>query len=309
MALRTGSVGSPRKAHPLAVELGVVTAALVGLLLWHRFVWEATAVVFGTPGAFDSLLVNGLVNAALLLGGLIAFVAGYAAVRDFDIGLRLPTQGDLPAVALAALFPAVLVAFTKGVGLLTGVEFNGLIMMSVAAGAPLGSIALVTALGLLVGVPALALTCQVVVQRSFERVLGPLEAVAGTTLVAGFVMVSDTGGLAADPEAGPLAGVVLFVLLVAGALFVAERTDDGRVRTLAALPAVALVALIALSAVVEITTVAGAVFGVSQLAVLAVAAYAYARTDSLLAPALAYASFIIASKAVVVFFEAGLQSW
>jgi len=253
--------------------------------------------------------VNGLVNAVILLGGLVAFVAAYAAVRDFDVGLRLPARGDLPVVALAALLPVVLVALTKAVGVLTGVEFNALVMMSVAADASLRPVVLVTGLGLLVGVPALALTCQVLVQRSFERVMGRGGAVAATTLVAGFVMVSDTGGLASVPETGPLAGVVLFALLVAGALFVAERTDDDRVRVLAALPALALVALIALSVVVELTSVAGAVFGISQLAVLAVAAYAYARTDSLLAPAIAYASFRVASRAIVVFLEAGLQSW
>jgi len=309
MALRNNSVGSPRTSHRLAGELGVVTAVLVGVLLWQRLVRETTAVVFGTPGAFDSLLVNGLVNAVILLGGLVAFVAAYAAVRDFDVGLRLPARGDLPVVALAALLPVVLVALTKAVGVLTGVEFNALVMMSVAADASLRPVVLVTGLGLLVGVPALALTCQVLVQRSFERVMGRGGAVAATTLVAGFVMVSDTGGLASVPETGPLAGVVLFALLVAGALFVAERTDDDRVRVLAALPALALVALIALSVVVELTSVAGAVFGISQLAVLAVAAYAYARTDSLLAPAIAYASFRVASRAIVVFLEAGLQSW
>jgi len=309
MALRNSPVGSPRTPHRLAVELGVVTAALVGVLLWERFVMEATAAVFGTPGAFDSLLVNGLVNAAVLLGGLVAFVSGYAAVRDLDVGLRLPTRGSLPVVALAVVLPVSLVALTKVVGVFTGVGFNGLVMTSVAADAALWPVALVTGLGLLVGVPALVLTCQVLVQRSFERVVAPMAAVVATTLVAGFVMVSDTGGLASVPETGPLAGVVLFVLLVAAALFVAERIDDNRIRALAALPAVAVVVVVALSSVAEITSFAGALFGVSQVTVLAVAAYAYARTDSLLVPALAYASFRLASRAVVVFFEAGVQSW
>jgi hypothetical protein len=309
MALRNGSVGSPRTPHRLAVELGIVAAALVGVLLWQRVATEATAVVFGTPGAFGSLFVNGLVSAAVLLGGLVVLVGAYAAVRDLDVGLRLPARRDLPVVGLAAVVPVVLVALTKAVGALTGVEFNGLVMMSVAADAALGPVVLITGLGLLVGVPALALTCQVLVQRSFERVVGRSGAVAATTLVGGFVMVSDTGGLASVPETGPLAGVVLLALLVAGALFVTERTDDDRVRALAALPALALVTLIGLSAVVEITSIAGAVFGASQLAVLAVAAYTYARTDSLLVPALAYASFRVASGAVVVGLEAGLQSW
>lgn len=309
MALRNGSVGSTRTPRRLAVELGVVGAALVGVLLWQRIATEATAAVFGTPGAFDSLLVNGLVSAAVLLGGLVVFVGAYAAARGFDVGLRLPARRDLPVVGLAALLPVVLVGLTKAVGALTGVEYNALVMMSVASDAPLEPVVLITGLGLLVGVPALALTCQVLVQRSFERVVGRTGAVVATTLVAGFVMVSDTGGLASVPETGPLAGVVLFALLVAGALFVAERTDDDRIRALAALPALAIVALIALSAVVEITSVAGAAFGVSQLAVLAVAAYAYARTDSLLVPALAYASFRVASRVIVVVLEGGLQSW
>lgn len=309
MALRAGSVSSSRTTRPLAIELGVVTAALVGIFLWQRVVRATTAALFGTPGAFESLVVNGLANAVVLLGGLVVFVGAYATVRDLDVGLRFPERQDLRVLALAALLPIALVALTKAVGLLTGVGFNALIMTSVAADASLWSIALVTGLGLLVGVPALVLICQVLVQRSFERVVDRTGAVVATTLVAGFVMVSDTGGLASAPEAGPLAGVVLFVLLVAGALFVAERTDNDRLRALAALPAAAVIAVVALSAVVEITSVAGAVFGCSQLAVLAVAAYAYTRTDSLLAPALAYASFQIASKAVVVGFEAGMQGW
>lgn len=309
MALRASSGSLPRTTRPLAIELGVVTAALIGVLLWQRVIRATTAALFGTPDAFESLVVNGLVNAVVLLGGLVVFVGAYATVRDLDVGLRLPERRDLRVLALAALLPIALVALTKAVGMLTGIGFNALVMTSVTADASLWPIALVTGLSLLVGVPALVLTCQVLVQRSFERVVDRTSAVVATTLVAGFVMVSDTGGLASTPEAGPLAGIVLFVLLVAGALFVAERTDDDRVRTLAALPAAAVIAVVALSAVVEITSVAGAVFGCSQLVVLAIAAYAYTRTDSLLAPALAYASFQIASKAVVVGFEAGMQGW
>lgn len=309
MALRASSGSLPRTTRPLAIELGVVTAALIGVLLWQRVIRATTAALFGTPDAFESLVVNGLVNAVVLLGGLVVFVGAYATVRDLDVGLRLPERRDLRVLALAALLPIALVALTKAVGMLTGIGFNALVMTSVTADASLWPIALVTGLSLLVGVPALVLTCQVLVQRSFERVVDRTSAVVATTLVAGFVMVSDTGGLASTPDAGPLAGIVLFVLLVAGALFVAERTDDDRVRTLAALPAAAVIAVVALSAVVEITSVAGAVFGCSQLVVLAIAAYAYTRTDSLLAPALAYASFQIASKAVVVGFEAGMQGW
>jgi hypothetical protein len=298
-----------RSARSLAVEFGLVTAALVCLVLWRRLLDGLLSATLGSPSARGGLLVSGLVDGGLLLVGLVAFAGVYVRVRDVDVGVARPTTADLPTLAAAALTPLALVAATKLVGVATGVPYNALTKASVAADAPLGPIVFVAGLGLLVGVPALLVVCQVLVQGSFERVVDGDAAVVLTTLVAGFLFVNDAGGLTTLPERGKLAGAAVLAGLVGAALVVHERTGRDWLRYLGAAPAVAFVTLVGLSAVASVDTLAGGLFALAHLVTFAVAAFAYDRTDSLLGPAVAYASLLLADRAVVVVFEAGMRSW
>jgi hypothetical protein len=303
VSLQFDARSATRRARPLAVEFGFVTAALVGLYLWQRLV-----AIVGPPPV-GSVLVGGVVSGGLVLLGVVLFAGTYVAVRDIDPGLAVPTRADRAAVAAAALTPLALVALTKLVGVATGVPFNALTKTAVAADPPLSPILLLAGLSLVVGVPSLVGICQVIVQGSVGRVVDGDAAIVLTTLVTGFVMVSSVGGLATVPDRGKLGGAVVFVLLLGVALFAGARVDRDWMRWLAAAPVVAFAALVVLSGVAGVDSIAGALFALSQLATLGVAAYAYDRTDSLLAPALAYANYLLATRAVVVVFEAGIRSW
>jgi hypothetical protein len=311
MSLQTGDRfdGRESPSHPIAVEFGLVTAALVGVYLWRRLSREVLSLVFGSPAAFDGLLIAGLVTGGFFVAGVALFVALYAAVRDIDVGLRLPSRADLRLVGVAAVVPVALVGLTKLVGVVTGVSYGSLTKTAYAADAPATPVLLVTGLGLVVGVPVLVAVCQVLVQGSFRRVLDGGSAVALTTFVTGFVAVSDTGGLTAVPDRGTLAGAVLFALLLGGGLYARDRVDGDRLRLLSLLPVLLFAALVVLSGVAAIQSVAGGLFALTHLAVLGLAAATYERTGSLAVPAVAYASLSLVNRLVVYVFEAGVQHW
>ncbi|MFB6195254.1 MAG: hypothetical protein ABEI80_03720 [Haloplanus sp.] len=309
MSLRTDRVPSVR-SHPITAEFALVAAALVGVSLWRRLLRDALSVVT-LPPAVDGVLVGGLLAGAVFLAGLVAFAGAYAAARDVDVRLTLPTRSDLPAVGLAVGVPLALVAVTKLVGVATGVPYNALTKTAVAADPPLVPVLLLAGLTVLLGVPTLVVVCQVLVQGSFERVVGGDGAIALTTLVTGFAMTSTAGGLTVVPETGKLVGVVLFVGLLGVGVLAHDRLDRDRtrLRALAYAPLLLFVGLVVLSAVASVDTLAGGLFATAHLAVFAVAAYTYDRTDSLLTPALAYATVLLANRAVVVVLESGMQHW
>jgi hypothetical protein len=306
MSPQTDGRAAIRRARPLAVEFGIVTAVLIGLSLWQRLVSGVLASVGSPPG---NVLVGGFVSGGLLLLGTLLFTGAYATSRGIDLGLTVPTIADLPAVALAVLVPSTLVALTKLVGVVTGVPYNALTKTAVAADPPLLPVAFIAGLGLLVGVPGLVAVCQVLVQESIDRVVDGDAAVVLTTLATGFVMVSTAGGLTTVPDRGKLAGVAVFVLLLGVALAADTRCNRDWVRWLATAPVVAFAPLVVLSGIAGVDSVAGCLFAATQLATLGVAAYTYDRTDSLYLPALAYASLLLSNRIVIVGFEAGMRSW
>jgi len=85
--------------------------------------------------------------------------------------------------------------------------------------------------------------------------------------------------------------------------------SSDRLRYLTYAPVLLVTAVIVLSGVAEIESVAGGLFVTTHLAVLGIAAYAYERTNSVLVPALAYTSLLLANTTVMFVFEAGMQSW
>lgn len=316
MALHPESPTAARSNYPLATELALVVAALLALALWERLAREYVLPALGlgpggtTLGAYDSLLAAGVVNGTVLLAGVGVVVAVYVLARDVEVGVALPAPDRLSTVVGATVTPAVLVVATKLVGDLTGTAYGTLALRSYGAAATVEHVLPVSALGLFVGVPVLLVVCQLLLQGSLRRVVDGDDAVVLTTLAAGFLLVDVDGGLPGWlPEFGTLVGAALFVLALLVARHGSERVEDERLRYLAFGPAALLAGATVLSGVAAIDTVAMGLFVAAQFAVLGVAAYAYERTGSLLAPALTYASLLATSDAVVFFLEAGVQNW
>lgn len=130
-----------------------------------------------------------------------------------------------------------------------------------------------------------------------------------TTLFAGFVLMSTHGGLTAFPDRGKIVGAVLGLLALGVGVSAAARVDRRALRYLGYLPGVLFVAVVVLAGVAAVESVAGALFAATQVGALAVAAYTYERTDSLLPPALAYLSLLLTTELVLFALEAGLRGW
>ncbi|QLD89068.1 hypothetical protein HWV07_08510 [Natronomonas salina] len=307
MSLHDGQRRASHTTNPVVFEFAIVTAVFGGLYLWQEALRGSILSLFDL--SFGGVLADGLVYTGLFLGGLAAFAVPYARYRGIRIGLSLPTRTDARVLGLAAVGPVALAALTKLVGVLTGVSYSSLTMTAVAADAPLTPVLAIAGLGILLGTPALVIVCQVLVQGSFEQAVGSTTAVVLTPLVAGFALLSETGGLGPVPDLGKLIGVVLFTLLLAGSVAGAQRIGSGRRRILAATPVALFVAVVVLSGIAEIESVAGGLFVLLHFAVLGIAAYGYERSDSLLVPAVTYTSLLLANSLIVYFFEAGMQSW
>lgn len=300
------AVGS---SPPVVLEFGIVTALLAVVALWRALATDVVAVASEWVPSGAGVLSGGLVGGGVLLAGLAGVAAAYTRFRGVDVGTRLPSRDAAPMVGLAALTPVVGVSVSRLLAAVTGVPFTSLTKTSVAGDVPLAPLLVVAGLGVLVGVPALVLTCQVLVQASFGQVVGADTAVGLTTAVAGLALVSDTGGLAVAPAFGRLVGVVAVALALGLAASALGRFDDDRLRYLGTVPLVVVAASVALAGIVAVETLAGGAYAVTQLAVLGVAAYTYDRTRSLLVPALAYASLLLTTRAVVLAVETGVQGW
>lgn len=307
MSIQHGTNSNSKRA--IAVELGFVVAVLFGVYLWRRGMGVVTDPLSATVGSlptFDGLVVGGLLTGGTFVAGLALFAKTYTASRGIDAGAVLPARTDPTVLGLAGAVPAALVAVTKLVGGLTGVTYASLTMTHYGSGGPMESILAVVGLELLVAVPSLVLVCQVLVQGSFRKLLGGERAVVVTTLVTGVLMRSSAGGLATAPESGKLVGATLLVVVLGVTLYATESVEREGLRYLAYAPVVAFVALVVASDATHVESLAGGLFAGTHLAVLGVAAYVYERSGSLLAPALAYLSLLLANDAVVVVLETGL---
>lgn len=316
MALSSESDVTVGHEYPIATELAAVVGVLVALSVWQFLFREVLLPAVGfTPGGsgVDSLggfLVAGVVTGGLFVGGAAAMVAVYATVRDIEVRFGFPTAKRLPTVAGVASVPIALVGVTKLVGALTGTAYSTLVLRSYGGKATVGHAVATTTLTAVVAVPVLLVVCQVLMQGSFRRVADDATAAALTTLVAGFLLVDPDGGtLEALPERGKVFGAVLFVAALAVALYGRKHLEATWLRRLSVVPVGLFVAGTLLSTVAAIGTVAAGVFVSAQLGTLSVAAYGYERAESLLAPAVAYVGFLVASEAVIFLLEAGVQNW
>lgn len=304
MSLNVRSVG--RSNRGVVFEFGVVVAALVGVALWSQVagaLLPLAATLLGSGTTLATLPAPMLATSAVFACGVVGTGVVYARARGFALGTELPGRADLSAVGGAVVVPGVLVGGTALVAGWTGVAYVDLTNAAFAADAPLAPILALMALSAAVAVPVLVVVCQVVAQNALRAALDGDAAVVLTTLVAGFVLTGHSG-LTVAPETGKLAVAVLLVLAFGVARYATEHVERDRLRTAAYLPAVLLLAVVVASALLGVESLAGGLFTLAQVGVVGYAAYGYERTGSLLLPALAYLSLLLATDAVVLL-EAG----
>lgn len=301
MSLRTPFAVRPNRA--LLRESVLVTAVLGALALWRRVVHlvaDSLVPILDPLSTVAAFVAGGVAAGGLFVAGVALLVRAYAARRGVDAGFALPTREDLRPLALTAAVPVALVCVTALVGTATGVPYGSLTRTHYGPSPSLVPLLATVGVHVAVLVPGLALVCQGVVQGSLRRVFDGPRAVVATTLVAGFALTGGAGGLTAVPEAGKLAGAVVFVALLALTVHASERIAREDLRPLASVPVALFVALAVGSGLTEIDSLAGGLFALTHLAVLGVAAYGYDRSDSLLVPAFAYLCLSLSNAAVVV---------
>ncbi|GAB6863106.1 hypothetical protein ACFR97_05275 [Haloplanus litoreus] len=294
---------------PLVTELTVVVCSLVGLNLWRRVVTALQPSLLATIPERTVLPVGPLLVGGVLLAGVVCYGAGYAVLRGIDVGLRPPAAADRRTLGLAVGVPLGMVALTKTVAVFTGVPYNAFTTSAYSAGTPVTAVPSLLGPGLLVGALSLTVVCQVLVQGTFARVVDGRRAALLTTVFAAVVLTSSTGGLTAFPDRGKLALATVFVVTLALALYAVDEVDREWLQYLAYLPVSAVLGLVVLSWANATDSLAELLFGATHAAVLGLAATGYERTDSLVVPAAAYLTVLLANEVVVVLFEAGMQSW
>lgn len=305
-------VHAPLDRHPLAREAVVVALLFGSFLVWIEalrpigyMVASATDPLITVNSDAWALANNALVNGAILVAGMVVFTAIYARVRDLPPSPGVLDRSDLPLLAAATLVPPVGVALVYGLAGVTGTTLSALTDTYVAADTSLVLPMVVTALGLFVGLPAYVLLAHALVQRTLRTATGPWMAVGLTTILVGFVGPTDLAGQGLGVR---IAAVSL--LLAAGIAlpaYAAHSFDRVWLPWVCAVP----LALFTIGFVTEWLTgldgPATVAFALAEVGIVGLGGYTYERTDSLLAPALAYASFVVATKVTVLLFETGVR--
>ncbi|WP_436929212.1 hypothetical protein, partial [Halosimplex halobium] len=217
------------------------------------------------------------------------------SVPDREAGALLGAAA-VGAAALAAV-PLVPAALTYGIGADH--------LSAALANAP-ANLADRTLVFVAVFAAGMALLYQGLVQGAFGRVLGPERAAAATALTSAYFATPRFVSAPAAIRSGPwlyvtperAAVAALFVLGLGVAVYADRRVDDRRARAAALLPVALAVALAAFSVGRGIDGPLELLTPATHVALVGVAAYAYVGTRSLLAPALAYLSYALASVVV-----------
>lgn len=279
------------------VELGVVATLLVG---FQAYLVGLNNVL--DPYFLDSDITLSLVRGLLSLAGMGALVTAYAVYRGDSLPVSLPDRPDgrlLGGVVVATVTLAV-AAFVP-LGGQAGVGITDIV--SAVLGLP-DLLLDRTLVRLTVFVLGMVLLYHGLVQTGLQRILDRDRnlTVAVTTLVGGYLVTPQFPSYGTFGDApwlyiwGTRAVVAaVFVLALGVTVYAKGRTGDGRIRALAMLPVVAAVALTALVLATAVESPMGAVAVAPRIAVVGIAAYAYDRTESMVAPTLAYATFALVS--------------
>ncbi|QPV63414.1 hypothetical protein I7X12_01900 [Halosimplex litoreum] len=290
-------VRAPFEEHPLAREGAIAVAAFGAFVIWIHSLGPVASALQSVvrPGAFaatglGSLAATGLTNSAVVVAGAVAFTAAYARVRGRSVPLSLPDRSDLPLVAAVAVAPVAAVAVVALLAGVTGTSLAALTGSSYAPGVdPVGP-ATVTGLVLALGLPVYVLVAHALVQRTLRSAARPSVAIGLTTLLIGTIGPTD---LVSSGRPLQVAAVTLsLVAAIAIPVFAAEAFDRAWLSAFCAVPLAVFAAAVVIQWATGFDGVAGAALGLAEVGLVAVSAYAYERTDSLLPPALAYAAFV-----------------
>lgn len=291
----------PFDHHPLAREALVALVAVGALGLWVNLVgtfvreYVPFEAIDAPGGPSAELALTGFGMSVFFIAGMVLFVGAYLRVRDIEVSPTIPDRQVLAYGAGATAAGLALVGFVSLVVVVTGSSFTDVTGTSYGPGAVLGITMLITGLGLFVGVPAYVLVSHVLLQRTIERAGRPTIAIGLTTFVVG--AIGPTAVLDVSPLQGGI-GLVLVAGAIALPVIAAERYEHRWLVVVTAIPAVLLVAGLLAERISDLAGVAGGAHLLAVLGVVAVGAYAYERTDSVVPSALAYATFVVALDVV-----------
>lgn len=280
-----------------AVELGIVIALFVAFTAY-----TITLDMVLDPYFLDSDTALLIVRSALVLAGMGVLATSYAAWREYSLSVSLPDRADGRLIVTAIAGTAVLATLPF---LLLAVRMDVGVSHVTATVADLGGVFLTRPLiRITLFVAGMVILYHGFVQGALQRVIGHDRnlAVVVTTLLGGYMVAPNVvtyGTFATGPWLflwGPRAAVaVLFVFALGVAVYATKRVDDGRMHKLAMLPAMVTLGLTVLVLSSEVGSPAGALVMVARVTVVGVAAYAYNRTESIVSPALVYATYAVVS--------------
>jgi hypothetical protein len=302
--MRTPSIVSRSlyREQPLLVEVALVTATLAAVSLWFDGTQQLTSVVLPT-GLGGSVGI--WAHLAVLLVGTAVFVVAYSRFRGVELRFGPPALDSLPAAGVAVFAPAALVLLTDAFAGALGGRYSALSGTRWTAGAPPEVVLTLVVLAPLAGSVALALVFQGAVQGTFREVLSARRAAVLTVGFGAVALVDGTGGaLGFFPSTGGFVFLVLLVVALLVGRYVERRAETGWDRRVGYAPLAALLALGVYGVFGEVSGLADVAFVCLQVTVLALAAWGYDRTDSLVVPAGTYLAFFATGQAVALLFEA-----
>ncbi|MFB6161336.1 MAG: hypothetical protein ABEJ61_09205 [Haloferacaceae archaeon] len=305
MALRPVARHPLYRQNPASVGLGALFVVVAAVQVWTRLVGLAFVAVepalpafAGSPIALGSVATYGL---GMSLGAL-----AYVRLRGIDLRVALPSREHLPTVAATTLAPAGLVLGTAAVAAAVDTTYSAIAQRYISPDAPTAFVLSTLLVPALAGAVGHALLYHGVVQERVRALTDPEHAVGLTTVLVGVVVavpLTSPNPLSLDPANLAIFGVTLLVTVAVGASVgllyrgtVRESVDS--VRDVRYLPVVAVGLFGLVAAALELAEFSTAAFDLLRLATVAVAAYGYERTRTLLAPTLAVAAFRVTSAFV-----------
>lgn len=290
----------------LVVELALIFVLLVGVQVYVNLLDSVVrpvkplAETAGLNRHFAGTAVRGL----LVLGGLGAFAAAFAAARDVTIPRSFPSRDAVGLLTLASAAGAVLgFATLLPAAIVYGLNADQVVVGLATVPADLFGR---TAIAIAVFVGGMTILYHGLVQGALGHLFDRDRTVIATVLLSAYVVTPQFGISALPVRGGPWLAltpertVVAVLCLVAfGASSYAYRAvDDSRIQRAAPLPVLLALVLAVVVLAVRITSPWDVVAISTRIALVGVAAYAYSRTKSLLGPAVTYGAYALASLVV-----------
>ena len=303
------SVSVPLKRRPAAREGAIVALIFGGFILWLgalRPVGQLLASLIELPVANSNtwaLVDDTIAHGIVLVTGMIAFTLAYSKIRGLQISPGTLDRGDAPLMVALLAVPPIWIAAVSGLASLTGTSLPEVVGRSMAPDSPLVLPAVITVLSLFIGLPAYVLLAHALIQRTLQTATGPWIAIGLTTMLVGFVGPTDIAG--SGFELHLIAMSILLAIAIVLPAIAAHVFARGWLVWVCAVPLVLFFISIAVEWLTGANSLAGFTFTLAEIGVVVLGGYAYERTGSLRAPAVAYVSFVLTTDAFVYLIETG----